>query len=213
MVLTGVPRDMKFDRSASPPHPYDGIFYFPYLSAIYSYKNHLRLIEAYRQAIDEKNSLSDLIIAGLLEDKDYLKKILATIREIGLENKIKYMGVLNREDVPAWIYYADVKFFPSICETNSMVLAEILGLGGVLACSSISPMPEIASYAAELFDPYSIDSIKYVIIKLCHNWKRSEELRYLALKRAKELSWNACGATIWQAAMKAQAAFLDRTER
>jgi len=213
VVLTGVPRDMKFDRSAMPPHPYDGVSYFLYLSAIYSYKNHLGLIEAYRQALSEKNTLPDLLIAGLPADKEYLKKILATIREIGLENKVKYIGVLDREDIPAWIYYADVNFFPSICETNSIVLAEILGLGGVLACSSISSMPEVVSYAAEFFDPYSIDSMKHAIIKLCHNRKRCEELRCLALKRATELSWNVCGATIWQAVMKAQAAFLDRKER
>jgi len=213
VVLTGVPRDMKFDRSATPSHPYDGVPYFLYLSAIYSHKNHLRLIEAYRQALDEKSSLPDLLIAGLPADKDYLKKILAMIRKIGLENKVKYIGTLDREDIPAWIYYADVNFFPSICETNSIVLPEILGLGGVLACSGISPMSEVASYAAEFFDPYLIDSMKYVFIKLCHNRKRSDELRYLALKRATELSWNVCGTTIWQAAMKAHAAFLDRKEK
>jgi glycosyltransferase involved in cell wall biosynthesis len=210
VTLTGVPRDIKFDRTALPPHPYSGVSYYMYLSAIYSYKNHLRLIEAYRKALDENGSLPDLLIAGLPTVKDYLEKIIATIKESGLENKVKYIGVLDRKDIPAWIYYADVNFFPSICETNSIVLAETLGLGGVLACSNISSMPEVASYAAELFDPYSIDSMKHVIIELSRNGKRREELRRLALKRATELSWDACGKTIWQAAMKAQAAFLDR---
>jgi glycosyltransferase involved in cell wall biosynthesis len=213
VTLTGVPRDIKFDRAAPPPHPYGGVPDYMYLSAIYSYKNHLRLTEAYRRALDENGSLPDLLIAGLPAAKDYLKKIIATIKEFGLENKVKYIGVLDRKDIPAWIYYADINFFPSICETNSVVLAEILGLGGVLACSNISSMPEVASYAAELFDPYSIDSMKHIIIELSRNHKRCEELRRLALKRATELSWDACGKTIWQAAMKAQAAFLDRKER
>jgi glycosyltransferase involved in cell wall biosynthesis len=210
VVLTGVPRDMKLDLSAPPSPPYNRIPYFLYLSAIYQYKNHLKLIEAYRQALNEKNALPDLLIAGLRQENDYLNEIFAAIIKSGLENKVKYIGVLDREDIPAWIYYADVNFFPSICETNSMVLAEILGLGGVLACSNISPMSEVASYAAEFFDPYSITSMKSVIIELSHNRKRSDELRRLALKRAQELSWNACGTTIWQAAIKAQSAFLQR---
>jgi glycosyltransferase involved in cell wall biosynthesis len=213
VTLTGVPRDIKFDRAAPPNHPYSNKPYFMYLSAIYSYKNHIRFIEAYRKALDENDSLPDLLIAGMPADKECLANILAKIREVGLETKVKYIGVLNREDIPAWIYYADVNFFPSICETNSVVLSEILGLGGVLACSNISSMPEVASYATELFDPYSIDSMKNTIINLNHNRNRCVELRRLALKRATELSWNACGATIWQAAMKAQAAFLDRKER
>jgi glycosyltransferase involved in cell wall biosynthesis len=213
VVLTGVPRDMKVNRSAPPSHPYNRVPYFLYLSAIYSYKNHLNLIEAYRQALNEKSLLPDLLMAGLPADNDYLNEILAAITKSGLENKVKYIGVLDRKDIPAWIYYADVNFFSSICETNSIVLAEILGLGGVLACSNVSPMPEVASYAAEFFDPYSITSMKNVILSLYQNQKRREELRSLSLKRAADLSWDACGTRIWQAAFKAHATFLNRKER
>jgi glycosyltransferase involved in cell wall biosynthesis len=210
VALTGVPRDIKFDRASPPPHPYGGVPYFMYLSAIYSYKNHLRLIEAYRRAFDENRSLPDLLIAGLPSDKEYLTNILTEIGKRGLEAKVKYTGILDREEIPAWLYYANINIFPSICETNSVVLSEILGLGGVLACSNVSSMPEVVSYAAELFDPYSIDSMKHMIIKLNRDRERCEELRRLALKRAAELSWDVCGAAIWRAAVKAQTAFLDR---
>jgi glycosyltransferase involved in cell wall biosynthesis len=212
VVLTGVPRDMRLDRAAPPPHLYNKEPYFLYLTAMYRYKNHLRLIEAYRQALEVDRSLPDLLIAGLPYDRNYLNDILSAIAKSGLEDKVKYIGVLDRKDIPAWIYYADVNFFPSLCETNSVILAEILGLGGVLACSNVPPMPEIASYAAELFDPYSAESMKRATLMLWGDRKRNEELRTLALKRAAELSWSACGTTIWQAAAKAHAAFLDRTK-
>jgi glycosyltransferase involved in cell wall biosynthesis len=212
VALTGVPRDMKFDRSVS-HHPYGGSPYFLYLSAIYSYKNHLRLMEAYCQALREESTLPDLLIAGLPAEKDYLGKILARIKEKDLKNKVKYIGILDRKDIAAWLHYAQVNFLPSTCETGLIVVSEVLGVGGVLACSNLAPMPELASYAAELFDPYSIDSMKQVIVSLSGNPKRREELRSLASKRVAELSWNACGAAIWQAAMKAQTVFLNRKER
>jgi glycosyltransferase involved in cell wall biosynthesis len=210
VVLTGVPRDLGFKRSEPPLHPYDGKPYFLYFSAIYPYKNHLNLIEAYRIALNSERQLSKLLIAGLPEDKRQLENILTVIRESDLVGKVKYIGVLDRKDIPAWLYFADVNFFPSTCETNSLVLAEILGLGGVLACSNIPPMSEVAGYAAELFDPYLVDSMTDVIIKLSRNRKRCDQLRCLALKRAKEFSWNLCGETIWQAVMKAKAAFQSR---
>ena len=143
VVLTGVPRDMNCKQVAASAHPYQGAPYYFYLSAVYSYKNHLRLIEAYRQALSEKRDLPDLLIAGIPADKDYLNTIQAEIKNAGLDNKVKYLGILDRKDIPAWIYHAEVNYFPSVCETNSIVLAEILGLGGALACSGISSIAEV----------------------------------------------------------------------
>ncbi|MDM8006742.1 MAG: glycosyltransferase family 1 protein [Phycisphaerae bacterium] len=213
VVLTGVPRDMKLDRSAPPSHPYNRRPYFFYLTAIYRYKNHLRLIEAYRQALNQQSSLPDFLVAGLPYDRGYLDEIRAAIAKSGLENRVKYIGVLDRADIPAWIYHADVNFFASLCETNSVILAEILGLGGVLACSNVPPMPEIVSYAAELFDPYSAESMKGAMLRLWNDRHRNAELGSLASKRAAELSWDACGRAIWLAAARAHAAFLERTKK
>jgi glycosyltransferase involved in cell wall biosynthesis len=212
VVLTGVPRDVKVDPATPPPHPYEKAPYFLYLSAIYAYKNHVKFIEAYRHALNEEASLPDLLIAGPKAEEHYFDEILAAIKQWGLESKVKYIGYLDRKDVPAWIYHADINFFPSLCETSSLVVVEILGSGGVLACSNVPPMPEVASYAAELFDPYSAETMKPAILKLWRDRRRKEELRSLAFARAAELSWNACGKVIWQAAAKAHAAFIARSK-
>jgi len=89
----------------------------------------------------------------------------------------------------------------------------VLGVGGALACSDVAPMPELGAYAAEYFDPYSIDSMKQAIVNLSSNPDRRKELRQLGLKRVAELSWDRCGQTIWQAAMQAQQAFQNRKGR
>ncbi|HML73242.1 MAG TPA: hypothetical protein PKB02_01980 [Anaerohalosphaeraceae bacterium] len=61
-----------------------------------------------------------------------------------------------------------------------------------------------------MFDPYSVDSIKNVMIKLSENPQRRKELRRLASERAAELSWDACGVAVWKAAMKARDVYLTR---
>jgi len=210
IALTGVPRDLVFNHSDPHPHPYNGVPYFLYFSAIYPYKNHLSFLRAYQYALDLDNKIPDLLLAGKPEDRGHLKKVLAAIREPGLKGKVKYIGTLDRKDIPAWLYYANVNFFPSMCETNPVTLAEILGLSGVLACSNIPPMSEVAGYAAQFFDPYSVDSMADVFVNLHRDRKRRDEMRHLALKRSDELSWNACGKAIWQAAMKAESGFHNR---
>ena len=191
VVLTGVPCDLTFDRLNPPPHPYKKTSYLLYFSTIQPYKNHLRLIQAYRCALDKQGQIPHLLIAGLPADKSYYKKIQQLIRELNLQEKVEYIGVLNRKDIPAWLYHAHINFFPSCCETNSVVLAEMLGCGAIIACSNIPPMPEVVSYAGEFFNPYLIDSMRDVIINLSRNQLRRNELRRLALRRADELSWDA----------------------
>jgi glycosyltransferase involved in cell wall biosynthesis len=207
VALTGAPRDLVFNQFHPPPHPYKQKPYLIYFSAIYPYKNHISLIEAYGRIYDTERDLPELLFAGFPEDRSHLERILAAIRNYSLEKKVKYIGVLDRKDIPSWLCHADVNVFPSTCETNSVVLAEILSLGGVLACSGLPPMSEVVGCAAEFFDPYSVDSIKNVLIDLCRNRERRNELRSLALKRAAELSWSACGEAIWKAAAKARTAF------
>ena len=132
VMLTGVPYDVRNWSVDLRPHPNGGNPYFLYLSVIRSYKNHLRLVEAYRRALKIESNLPDLLLAGIAEENDCLDEIISTIKKNDLEKKIRYIGVLKRDDIPGWLYYADVNLFPSLCETNSVVLSEIMGLGGVL---------------------------------------------------------------------------------
>jgi glycosyltransferase involved in cell wall biosynthesis len=207
VALTGAPRDLDANPQHPPPHPYGKAPYFIYLSVIHPYKNHLKLIEAYRRIYNLERNFPDLLFAGFADDRSHLEKILTSIKAFGMGGKVKYIGVLNREDIPAWLYHSDINIFPSTCETNPVILAEILRLGGVLACSGIPPMSEVAGYAAEFFDPHSVDSMGDILMKLFKDRGRQHELRRLASKRAEELSWSACGEAIWKAAMKAKSDF------
>ena len=210
VALTGCPTDNRFEIGPHPVHPYNDLPYFLYFSTIYPYKNHLRLIEAYFRANRNKPDLPVLLIAGLPQDKNYLKQIQLKIGELDLDDKVKYVGIFKREDIPAWLHYAEINFFPSICETNPVTLAEILCSNGVLACSGVAPMTEVAAYAAELFDPYSVESITNAILRLANNRSRCCDLRGLAQKRAAELSWSDCGKAIWEAAKSANYVFQER---
>lgn len=210
VVLTGVPSDARLDSDDLPPHPNGGRPYCFYLSVIRRYKNHLNLVEAYRRLARAGVDLPELVIAGFPIDTDYLAEILGAIREHGLEEKVRYAGTLAKEELKSWLHHATINVFASGCETNSLVLAEILGAEGVLACSDVAPMPEIVGAAAEFFSPDDPESIAQVLLKLWRNSNRRQELRREAVKRSHQLSWEECGNAIWNAARAARKAFERR---
>lgn len=207
VVLTGVPAPMALNADALPPHPRAGRPYLLYLSALYPYKNHLTLIDGYARATRNGGDLPELFIAGPSPDAAYLAQVLAAIERHGLTDRVRYLGALPRTDVPAWLHHATVNVFPSACETNSLVLAEVLGCRGVLASSKSAPMPEVVGDAAEWFDAHDPGEIASVLTRLCRDAQARADLRERAARRAGMLSWKACGETIWRAAERAADAF------
>ncbi|MGQ0562380.1 MAG: glycosyltransferase [Gemmatimonadota bacterium] len=205
-----VPEYVRYRPSSPPPHPYEKRPYFFYLSVVFWYKNHLQLIEGYRRAAASVPDLPDLLLAGPPADSEYVSLIQQAITRAGLEQRVRYLGFVEREMIPGWLHHATVNVFPSTCETNSFAQTEILGAHGVLACSNCPPMPEVAGPAAELFDPHDPNSIASALLRLGRDGARRDELRKLAAERAAELTAERGGEIVWKAVHHAFDAFRAR---
>lgn len=206
----GISDHTKNDIEKIDIHPYYGKPYIFYASSIYPYKNHLGLLEAYRSALEEEPDLPDLLLAGIPADKLLVQKIEYFIRSRGLVEKAKYLGNLPREKIATWLYYADFNIFPSLCEANSMVLFEIMEVGGALACSRTAFDRLAGDSELEFFDPESSGEMKSVILKLTRDPSRRAHLRDVAIHLGDQFSWPRIGETIWAAARKAEDSFRIR---
>jgi glycosyltransferase involved in cell wall biosynthesis len=210
ITLTGVPTDLDhlaFTRVAEPDRSKPYILYF---SAFYPYKNHIRVIEAYKQSLSIEPGLPDLVFAGKPVDEEYFRRVMKSLDGDTIGSRVRYIGTLDRNDIPALIAKAVINVFASTCETNPVTVAEILALGGVLACSSTAPLPEIVEDAGEYFDPFSVDSIAKTLLRLYADTPRRQVLRDAARARGQQLTWDACGAKVWEAASRARLSFERR---
>ena len=208
VVYTGAPRSL-INRNAQSVFDKDYIFYG---TTIYWYKNHLNLIAGYDLASEQHHTLPHLILAGYPMEPDYVEAIKNELDQ--LQNpKIHFMGAVSEVDLFALLSHAKFTIFPSTCETNSVVIAEMLTLNGVLACSEIEPMKEIAGSAALFFDPYSRRSIADAILKLDGDVDLREMLKLRAAKRVEDFSWDKVGPAVWSVAEEAKRRFSPKRER
>jgi glycosyltransferase involved in cell wall biosynthesis len=212
VVLTGVPEDARLVEGEAPPPPPQvaGKRYFFYLSPFKRYKNHAKLIQAYELLLDAAVDPPELFLAGYPTDRGWLRELQRQVAGLPLAGRVHFLGEVERDQLRSWMHHATVNLFPSLCETASIIQAEVLGLGGVLACSDVPPMSEVAAYAAEYFDPESARSIAAAMARLSADEGRRDELRRLAARRAAELSWDDCGRAIWTASQHARRAFRER---
>ncbi|MGE3974629.1 MAG: glycosyltransferase family 4 protein [Bdellovibrionales bacterium] len=199
LCYTGMPTNLRFDSQKPPIHPLAGRPYLFYLSAFQWYKNHENLLRAY-DILRKNFDAPPLYLAGPTHDVAYAEKIKKLLQELKLGDHVRFLGALSREKIPAWIHHADIHIFASLCETNSVILAETFGVHGVLLTSNREPMPEIAGDAADYFDPENPLQMAQAIEKLLHTPGRREELRAKARERISYFSWDLCGKAIWKAA-------------
>ncbi|MBN1899490.1 MAG: glycosyltransferase family 4 protein [Spirochaetes bacterium] len=210
VVLTGVPRDIS--KVKHPPHPNKKVPFLFAFSTVYWYKNYLNLIRGYKRASLIEKNLPVLIIAGFSADKKYVKRLIQEIEDFELKDRVLFLGTIPKDKIPLFMHHAVLNLFPSVCETNSVVQSEIMGMKGVMACSRIPPMTEVAGKAAVYFDPFNPDSIADAILMVCQDRCLQQELRKKAYRRALELSWKRCGQVIWQATEFAYKQYLNRNK-
>lgn len=204
VALTGIPKDVRESSKHPYHHPYNGAPYLFYLSAMRPYKNHLRLIQAYSSMHDQNKQIPDLILAGISDDPKYLASVKGEIHKHSLTEKVVYLGMLDRADIPAWFHHATVNVFPSLCETNSVILAEMLATGSVLACANVPSLVEVTAEGSKFFDPFSVSSISDALQTLLDDKDSHDKMRRAATQRASELDWSNCGRAIWKSAHHAK---------
>lgn len=150
-------------------------------------KNLVRLLKAFSEMI--KNGMKDLflVIAGY---KGWLTKpFFQMLKELEISEKVKLLGYVDEEDLPALYNLAKIFIFPSIYEGFGIPPLEAMACGTPVIASRTSSIPEVVGDSAILIDPYDEKMLAKEIISLLKDNNLQKELREKGLKRAKLFSW------------------------
>lgn len=152
-------------------------------------KNIEGLINAYKILKDRSNLKYKLVIVGM---KGWLyDTIFNLVEKYGLDEDIIFTGYLEEYELSNFYKTADIFAYTSFYEGIGLPVLEALSFGLPIVTSKSSSMSEIAQDAAILVDPYKPEEIAQGISRLINDVGLKQDLKIRALKKAKELSWEA----------------------
>lgn len=138
----------------------DTFLFYP--AQFWVHKNHLRLVEAFRIVADERPDLH-LVLTG--KTRDQYQTVMGAIARFGLGARVRHLGHVEHNDLPAIYQLATALVMPSLFESVSIPIYEAFWAGTPVIASNVLAIPEQVGDAGLLFDPTSVSSIADSILR------------------------------------------------
>ncbi len=149
-------------------------------------KNRARLIAAYSR-LRGAGTDCPLVIAGQPAWRHESDADLA--QRLGLGERVRFLGFVPDDDMPALYSAATLLAFPSLYEGFGLPVLEAMACGTPVVTSNISATAEAAGDAALLIDPRDVEALAAAIDRLLSDEALRADLRARGLERAKLFSW------------------------
>ncbi len=151
-------------------------------------KNLRRLVEAYALLVKEALApVPDLVLAGA-GGWNY-QEILALIKGLGLQERVRCIGRVPAEVLPALYSGARVFVYPSLYEGFGLPPLEAMACGTPVITSNTSSLPEVVGDAGVMVPPTDIAALAQAMAMLLCDPERCQILREAGLQRAAQFSW------------------------
>jgi glycosyltransferase involved in cell wall biosynthesis len=157
-----------------------------YPAMTWEHKNHLRLLEAMALLRDQQALDLRLICTGF--KTDFWRNIEKRLHELGLDETVKFPGLVPLDDLHALYRAAQFAFVPTLFEAASAPVFEAWQHGTPVACSRATSLPEQVADGALLFDPLSTNEIAAALERMSADFNLREDLRERGTRRLKDFS-------------------------
>jgi len=166
--------------------------YFFYLGTIEPRKNLARAIEGYaialRRARAEGKELPQFVLGG--KCGWYYDEILAKAGELGISDKVKFIGYVNRPEMVELYSHCAAFVFPSLYEGFGIPVAEAMACGAPVITANAASLPEVGGEAAIYIDPLSVESIADAFSRAYFDRELVRRAKELGPVQAKKFTWD-----------------------
>jgi glycosyltransferase involved in cell wall biosynthesis len=164
--------------------------YVLFLGGITPLKNIGNLLRGFARLVRTHDV--DLVLAGF--KRWSFEKELAPIAELGLEDRVKYVGYVPDEDLAALYSAAECLALPSWYEGFGIPIVEAMACGcPVVTSSGRHAAPEVAAGAAVLVNPADPESIAAGLSQVMDDPKLRADLVAKGLVRGPQFDWETTG--------------------
>ncbi|RZL31910.1 MAG: glycosyltransferase family 1 protein [Pedobacter sp.] len=136
------------------------------------------------------NNHLELIIAGK-RDEDYIIKILNEAKKYHVEDRVKIIGPITKEDKYWYLKNCQAFVFPSLAEGFGIPVIEAMNFGKPVFISNLTSLPEIGGDAAYYFENFEASYMQRVFSEGIQHYKDNAPTAKI-LKNAAKYSWQTC---------------------
>jgi glycosyltransferase involved in cell wall biosynthesis len=163
--------------------------YILYVGVLEPRKNIPRLIAAFARIAER---VPELVLAiggkrGWLYDQ-----VFAQVQRSGLAERVRFLGYVPHEDLPALYTGARIFAYPSYHEGFGLPVLEAMRCGAAVVTSNVSSLPEVAGDAALQVAPEDEVALADALLRLATDETLRALLSRRARARAEEFSWERC---------------------
>lgn len=132
-----------------------------------------------------------VLVFKFSEHKTEVKKLYELATDLGLsKSDLILTGYVDDQELRAWYSLCYLFIFPSFHEGFGLPALEAMACGAAVIGSNITSIPEVIGKEDALFDPYSIDSMRDIIIRALTDQGYWKTLKNNASERAKHFCWD-----------------------
>lgn len=136
-----------------------------------------------------------LVIAGIIQNKDYFNLIFDNARKHGVENRVHYIGPVL-EPQKQWLMENCALFaFPSLAEGFGLPVIEAMRFGKPVVLSRSTSLPEIGGDAAFYFDNFQPDHIKALVPEILAHF--TEKNKQAIIDWSYKFDWKKSATAYW----------------
>lgn len=172
--------------------PLRGYFFYP--AHTWPHKNHRVLL--YALTIIRQAGFPVPLVVCTGQPKNAHEDFLHTIHSLDLKDRVRWLGYLPDEDIPALYAGALALVYPSKYEGFGFPLLEAMATGCPIISSRTTCLPEIAGDAALLLDPDDSEAWAEAMVELMDHPDRQQMLQRKGRSRVKAFSWEQFTTTI-----------------
>jgi glycosyltransferase involved in cell wall biosynthesis len=165
--------------------------YILYVSPIFQYKNHLNVVKAFQELIQEINVDLHLNFVGG-GDSSAKSELVEYIKVNNLTEVISIKEFLNTDSLISEYQANDIFIFASSSETFGITLLEAMAAKLPIACSERTGLQDILQDAGIYFDPFNVLSIKKSLKELLCDLVKRQKIGQKAFNLSMGFSWQNC---------------------
>ena len=152
------------------------------------HKNLDTVVQAYARARRMAQFDAPLICVGSRQGSEF--KIRARAEYLGIGDKVRLLGHVAQEALPAIYQGATLFLYPTLYEGYGLPVIEAMASGVAVITSNTSALKEISEGYALLVDPLDLDGIAKAIASLMGSPERRAAFAERGIRRAEDFRWD-----------------------